>query len=188
MKKLLSLFLVLVLCIGTGCSSGDSEKETSQDDTKVNDEDNSSKESKEVDLSDYPKVYKAISAFMDDFSKINSATEKPVSLVQNKAELNESYETLSIEYICPELKVTVEIDLNGTLMYFDLTSQTGEKDEAYLSAVTSAIMLNNFEFSEKDRSNIAQMVANDEVIYETEKHLVSNVSTGSLLTFIISKK
>ena len=73
-------------------------------------------------------------------------------------------------------------------MYFDLTSQTGEKDEAYLSAVTSAIMLNNFEFSEKDRSNIAQMVANDEVIYETEKHLVSNVSTGSLLTFIISKK
>lgn len=192
MKKLLSLMLVLGLCVGlVGCSSKDS-KYTSQNDSKISEEgnkkDNSLKDTKKVDLIDYPKVDLAINTFMNDFKKINSLTEKPLSLERKNTELNVAYETLSIDYTCSELTITFEYDLDGTLLFFSITSQTGEKDEAYLNAITTAIMVDIFEFSEKNRSDIAHMVAKDEISLETSKYTISNVTTGTLVTFIITKR
>lgn len=192
MKKLLSLLLVLGLCVGLiGCSSKNS-KAASQEDTKTSDkennEDNSKNDSKKVNLIDYPKVDLAINEFMKDFKTINSLTEKPVTLVHESTKLNIAYNTLSIDYTCSEVAVTFEYDLNGSLLFFSITSQTGEKDEAYLSTITTALMLNIFEFSEKNRSDIAQMIAKDEISFETSKYTISNVTTGSLVTFIITKR
>lgn len=192
MKKILNLLLVLGLCVGlVGCSNKIS-KDASQDNTKTSDkgskEDNSENDSKKVNLVDYPKVDLAINEFMNDFKTINALTEKPVALVHENTELNIAYNTLSIDYTCSEITVTFEYDLNGSLLFFSITSQSRKKDEAYLSAITTALMLNIFEFNEKNRSDIAQMIAKDEISFETSKYTISNVTTDSLVTFIITKR